>query len=413
MKTLIILKGLAKSEKLEWVRSQGFDNFFLDYTIFKRMYSMPELDRDKMTDILGRTNINLITHNWLEAINNKLESGCLVVIDYDLEKTKILEDMAMIYGYTCFYKIFDIPYDYTSDPEKYSPEGFKKKTKEDLEREVITFLNLQLGYTNKINTYKDILEYWKKKDKNGCGYYREIPGGDLMYFVSDLHSNYTLYKSINFPVGAIKVHLGDYIDGPEVGGSKKLIEEIFKTSSYYNIFLEGNHERRLRKFLYWRWAAKDGSSSTKALLANILYDSLPFEFLDTTAKEFQHLTPNEALEWLKKLNDCLKTHMIIKKDEKIFICTHAGVKYLEQISPKFIGNVIYGNRDMDLYDKLFSKTVWKTSGGTQWSIHAHCKYPDGVDFLKYDGVVNLDPSCEKEIVYMENNIKNLKPCVVQ
>ncbi len=49
------------------------------------------------------------------------------------------------------------------------------------------------------------------------------------------------------------------------------------------------------------------------------------------------------------------------------------------------------------------KTIWKPTG--RWSVHAHCKYPDGVDFLKYDGVVNLDPSCEKEIVYMENNIK--------
>lgn len=66
---------------------------------------------------------------------------------------------------------------------------------------------------------------------------------------------------------------------------------------------------------------------------------------------------------------------------------------------------------MDIYDKCFSKNIWKPTG--RWSIHAHCKYPDGVDFLKYDGVVNLDPSCEKEIVYMENNIKNFLPCIVQ
>ena len=69
----------------------------------------------------------------------QVDSGCLVVIDYDQEKTKILEDMGMIYGYTCFYKIFNIPHDYTSNPEKYSPVGFKKKTKEELEAEVITF----------------------------------------------------------------------------------------------------------------------------------------------------------------------------------------------------------------------------------------------------------------------------------
>ena len=37
MKTLIILKGLAKSEKLEWVKSQGLENFFLDYSLENRI----------------------------------------------------------------------------------------------------------------------------------------------------------------------------------------------------------------------------------------------------------------------------------------------------------------------------------------------------------------------------------------
>lgn len=406
MKTLIILKGLAKNEKLEWVKSQGLENFFLDYSIFKRLYSMPELDRDKTTDILGRTNINLIFKSWFEAINNKLESGCLVVIDYDQEKTKILEDMGMIYGYTCFYKIFNIPHDYTSNPEKYSPVGFKRKTKEELEAEVITFLNLQLGYTKKIGGYSDVTDYWKKKEV-----ILDIPRKETMYFFSDLHSNYSLYQKINLPSGTIRVHLGDYIDGPEEGGSRKLIEMIFKNASHYNIFLEGNHERRLRKFLFWRWAASSNSGGSRAIIAEMLYNSLPTDFLTTTADEFRSLIPGEALTWLKRLNDILRTHIIIKKDDTVFYCTHAGIKYLEQLSPKFIGNVIYGNRDMDIYDKCFSKTIWKPTG--RWSVHAHCRYPYGVDFLKYDGVVNLDPSCEKEIVYMENNIKNFLPCIVQ
>lgn len=411
MKTLIILKGLAKDEKLNWVKSQGLENFFLDYTTFKKLYSMPELGNDKVTDILGRTNINLIYKSWIEAINNKLESGCLVVIDYDLEKTKILEDMAMIYGYTCFYKIFDIPYDLLSNPEKYSIPGFKKKQREELEEDVKNFLNLQLNNVNKVSTYQDILDYWKKKET-----IIELEDNEDLYFISDLHSNYNLYKSLKLPVLSTKVHLGDYIDGPEIGGSKRLIEEIIKSSSEYNIFLEGNHERRLRKFLYWRWAANFNSTkdtNTKYILTSIVYNSLPSDFLDTTLKEFQNLTPTEALDWLKALNRSLKTHVIIWRSGEKLICTHAGLKYLEQLSPKFIGNVIYGNRDMDLYDKTFSKTIWKKSKSVI-SIHAHCKYPDGVDFLKYDGVVNLDPSNSNEIVYLKyNNINNLKPCVVQ
>ena len=43
MKSLIILKGLAKLKKLRWVEKEGLQNFFLDLDTLKKLYSKPEL----------------------------------------------------------------------------------------------------------------------------------------------------------------------------------------------------------------------------------------------------------------------------------------------------------------------------------------------------------------------------------
>ena len=43
MKTLIILKGLAKSAKRKWVEREGLLDFFLDVDVIKKLYSNPEL----------------------------------------------------------------------------------------------------------------------------------------------------------------------------------------------------------------------------------------------------------------------------------------------------------------------------------------------------------------------------------
>ena len=96
---------------------------------------------------------------------------------------------------------------------------------------------------------------------------------------------------------------------------------------------------------------------------------------------------------LKKLNEKLKMFSIINGK---YICTHSGIKFREQLDPRFIGNAVYGNRDMGRYDKEFSVAQEKQG---IWSIHAHCKYFDQWEPQRYDRVVNLDPPSEDKVVY--------------
>lgn len=413
MKSLIILRGIDKIQKKNWVEKENLSIFYVDIDIIERMYSTPEFT-EKYGAVLGRLNSSNVYIKYLEVIKYRLSNGCLVVVDANDSKTSAIEELGLIYGYTVFNVITPIPQDYTSSPRKYSKDFFKRKTKEELENDVKKYLDSQIKDSTVVNSYSDIEKYWKD---NCSKYSLVIPKGESIYFVSDLHSNYTLLESLfnnsSFDITKRRVFLGDYIDGPEVNGSRKLINFLLDEWPDTSIFLEGNHERRLREYLYCKWRGSQKSSYTRKGIVDMIFNGIPEDFLKTTAKEFENLSSTECHNLLIRLNAKLQTHIYIYDENygEEYICTHSGISSLNQISPKYIGNAIYGTRDMDEYDREFTNLTKKSPFNKIYSVHAHCKYPDGVDFLKYERVINLDPEDESKIVYLETK-KPFKPCVL-
>lgn len=401
MKSLLILKGLAKTEKQKWIKSEKLENYFLDISDFRKLYSAPELIKPGI-EALGRSYGTLVYQRFIEALIIRLGKGCLVIVDLDEDPVVNIENLAMIHGYTIFYKVFPVPQDYCNFPKKYNLSWQICKKKDELEISVKNFLNLQLGDKLVINKYDDILNYWINKEV-----IINLDKDDPIIHVSDIHSNYSLWKKEVKPLdNKVIVHHGDYIDGPELDGSIKIITEIVKDNETHGWYwLEGNHEIRLRRFLGWILLKAAGSKTT----ADLLYSMIPEDFLNTTSKEFERLTPKEARFWLLELNKKLKTHIIINRGRNTFICTHSGIKLIEQLNPKHIGNVVYGNRDIDSYDKQFSNLNKRSN---YISVHAHCKYPKGWNTEKYDRVYNIDPENEKSIVIFNNqrNKKDFKVC---
>lgn len=415
MKSLIILKGLVKSDKKNWIQEQGLETFFLDYEYHKTLYSTPEIIKSSTGkwDYLGRIKERPALTSFISAVSSRMENGCLVVIDPGMEKTRIYETMAEIYGYTVFYKIFHVPQDYIGNPKKYSNPMYRTKRREDLEDELRRYMNFQTTGKNIIETYEDVENYFKNSIYQKTRV--EIPDNDDVYIFSDIHGNYDIFEKILNNISSplsYKIFLGDYIDGENIpGGSKKMIRYILSNRGGYNYYIEGNHEKRLRKYLYCLVKKNDPDD----ILKNILYKSLPEDWLGTVAQEFSGLTEKEAKKWLSEFNTILTEYLVIEYKGAQYICSHGGLRCLEQLSPKYVGNLIYGNRDMDEYDKTYSRDVWKKTG--IWSIHGHCKYPgESPEILKYDGVINLDPRIERsidapEIIYI--NLKDFKPCIVQ
>lgn len=418
MKSLIILKGLVKSEKKKWVEEEGLSTFFLDYEIHTVLYSTPELIKKKNSDMrsyLGRIKTKQAYTSFISAVNSRMESGCLVVVDPGLDKTGVYETMANVYGYEVFYKVFPVPQDYIGNPKKYSNPMYRIKTSDELKDDVLRFMSSQYDNKNRIETYDDLLKYWGDDRK-----YKtiEIPSNEDVYVFSDIHGNYNLLKPVldNIPVTSYKFFLGDYIDGEKIpGGSRNMIEYILRYCGGYNTWIEGNHEKRIRKYLFYLSTRGSTKSERNNTIREILYSSLPEDWVGTVGKEFDSLTDKEAKMWLARLNSIFVLYSRIKYRGVSYILSHGGLRCLEQISPKFIGNLLYGNRDMDEYDRSFSRNVWKKED--IWSIHGHCKYPDkNPEILKYDGVINLDPRIDREkdtpeIIYI--NLKDNKPCIVR
>jgi predicted MPP superfamily phosphohydrolase len=333
----------------------------------------------------------------MEALCSRLGKGCLIVIDPEQEAGSIIELLAYIFGYTVFYVIQDIPKDYVENQAKYRIPYYPTKKKSDLTAEVGIFRNQLPKSKLKIKTYSDVLSYWDKKIKKDKKVVF-IKDTDKTLHVGDVHSNIELLDKLpDFSKYVRVIFHGDYIDGPKVNGSRDMIDFICKTKNKKIIWLEGNHEIRLRRYLGYILLS---ASSGRKELKSFIYSALPDDFLEHTATEFSDLTTEDAKMYLDILNNKFKMFAILVSPSFKMICTHSGIRLLGQIDPRYIGTAIYGNREMNRYDKNFSDL---NKNNDIWSIHAHCQYPDSWEIMRYPKVVNLDPQTDSELVYGEQS----------
>ena len=396
MRSLIILKGLVKAEKLKWVRNNKLENYFLDIDVIRKLYCMPELIAPGK-EILEKSYSSTVYQRFMEALCSRLGKGCLIVIDPEQEAGSIIELLAYIFGYTVFYVIQDIPKDYVENQAKYRIPYYPTKKKSDLIAEIGIFRNQLPKSKLKIKTYSDVLLYWDKKIKKDKQVVF-IKDTDKTLHVGDVHSNIELLDKLpDFSKYVRVIFHGDYIDGPKVNGSRDMIDFICKTKNKKIIWLEGNHEIRLRRYLGYILLS---ASSGRKELKSFIYSALPDDFLEHTATEFSDLTTEDAKMYLDILNNKFKMFAILVSPSFKMICTHSGIRLLGQIDPRYIGTAIYGNREMNRYDKNFSDL---NKNNDIWSIHAHCQYPDSWEIMRYPKVVNLDPQTDSELVYGEQS----------
>ena len=399
MKSLVILKGVSKIHKRYWIEKERLENYLVDIDTVRKLYANPELITPNRP-VLNRSFGDTVYHRFLEIICLRMSRGCLIVIDPELESCDVFETLAFIHGYRVFYVYQEPPQDFLKKPRKYNIPYYPMKRKSDMERDVQTIKSFDKAGKNIIGSFKELQNYWLDEAEKE----QIFPDSGKILFVSDLHSNLKLYGKLpDFKKYDKVIFFGDYIDGPEEGGSRKLIDKLIKSKTTKISWLEGNHELRLRRYLGYLMLKEFGKKG----LADLLYSTLPEDFLRTTAKEFTGLSGSQSKAYLEKLNQKLKMFVILGGK---YICTHSGLRFREQLDPRFIGNVVYGNRDMGRYDKEFSSIH---TPHDLWSIHAHCKYFDSWEPQRYPRVVNLDPPSENEVVYGELYKGEIKICLVE
>lgn len=387
MKTLIILRGLSKSEKESWLKKERLFNFLVDIDSFKKLYYKPEFKGGR--DFLVRSLDDLVYRRTIEVLVSRM-NGSLVVLDWGLDSTIAIEQLARVLGYTVFYKLFQVPKDYLCDLKKYQDPRYIPKSKDQLQEIVDKFNEQDYSDKNIINSYKDIDKYWDKSTP-----VFKIRGKSGVLHISDLHSHWSILKNKLMPQinkNYLTIFLGDYIDGLEEGGSRLSMEYVLRETRDNIIFLEGNHEARLRKYLGWK-----ALKSQKKIISETLYNDIPKDFLDQTAKEFDDIGVAECWQWIDNINNKLTESLLYERLDNKFICSHCGLKWIEQMNPKYIGSLVNTGKHIEKTDEFFSK---KYSEKNFWSIHGHCHYSN-LNFSMYPNVFNLDPPDEKKVVVME------------
>lgn len=389
MRSLVILKGLVKRNKIDWVKREGLFNFLLDIDSVKKLYYRPDYRGGK--DFLTRSYDDNVYRVFIQALCSRLSTGTLIVVDMDNESVSTVEELAIIYGYKVFYHVEPTPFDYVKKNKKYCTYQYVPQSEEMLKREVSEFNKLSFIEEDLINSYIDLEKYWRYQLQP-----IKVNNKDSILHVSDLHSHWEVLRR-NIPIKKFPliVFLGDYIDGPEEGGSRRLINFVLKNKDKESfVFLEGNHELRLRKYLGYIYLKGRG----KKIVSEILRAELSEEFMQKTSHEFSDIKMIDAKEILLELNETLREFVMYERDNITFICTHAGLKWKEQLSPKYIGNVIYSTRNTERVDEAFSTRYSKCD---LWSIHGHCKY-NNINFTKFPRVVNIDTEDENKVNYYIN-----------
>lgn len=392
MKTLLILRGIDTNSptRKEWIKKEKIENYVISIDSIKKICgSMEEVD--KYGPRISRMDPREVCYKFLEAIDNKMRKGCLVVVDAENLKNKDLkklESFADVYNYKIFQKVFPISHtdilewkERICNPTKdysYVPE-----TQEELLEKIHTYFNSfmnspRLGYPE-INEMKDLDKYFEEAEKkeNNKIY---VPENTEIIHVGDIHGAYDLISDLEPKQDQILVFHGDYIDRGKA--PRKVLERVIELKRKYpnQVFLiEGNHEMHLRRYC--------GFYKYPKLSAEGFFKNLCTDFSRTTQKEY--FEQDDLNKVLRDLNTYLQEYVTIQRGSQTFICTHGGLRNISQLWFYMIGNLTYGNRDMENYDKSFSSKVYKKNYKNIYSIHGHCKYSK-YEIHKYPGVVNLD-----------------------
>ncbi len=407
MKTLIILRGIdtCSPERKKWIEKEGIEKYIVSIDSIKKMYGAIE-DTEKLGPRITRLDNREICYKFLETVDNKMRKGCLVIVDAENLKNKDLkklEAFADIYNYKIFQKIFPISHkdilewrNRLSNPMNDYP--YLPETSEELLNKIQNYFNIFMnsprsGYPE-IEEMKDLEKYYEEEEKKR-DYKITIPEDYKITHIGDIHGAYELIEDIGiYNEKEILVFHGDYIDRGE--GSRKVLEKVLKLKKNYpnRVFLiEGNHELHLRRYCGLFKYPKLGEEG--------FFKNLCTDFSRTTQLEYKMETSEKMIEVLRDLNTYLQEYLIIKRGSQTYICTHGGLRNISQLWYYLVGNLTYGNRDIENYDKSFSSKVYKKNYKNIFSIHGHCKYPKYC-IHKYPGVVNLDADTDNMVAIFRN-----------
>lgn len=395
MKSILILRGVPGSGKTTWIKENSLEKFTISKDTIRSLIGSYDYDDNLNLRLsLDRVNRSKVDELFKSSIIERMSKGNFIVIDCcNLSGRNINEisDLALIFGYKVFLKSFSIPnniFFILNERSKHSI--FLDIPKKSIEELILKYLNFNLKtctHGNKIveiESLSDIGEYWT--EIANIDYYVKVDQERMIHLIGDIHSDINNLSKIDFNDNDLYVFHGDYCDrGKYPVETLKFLIKLHKLNKGNIIFLEGNHELHLR-----RWV--NG------------FPPVSKEFSNSTLSELNKESERFRKDLESFIND-LKEFVVLRAGSMndSIICCHAGLRNELIVTRRMnllyqgVGTLISGTRDIDKQDRSFTKT----SSGTILS-HGHIAY-SGNEKYKFGKVINLDTDVKTggitEVIY--------------
>lgn len=370
MRNLIVLRGAPGAGKTSWVKKYALEDYTLSTDSLRRLYSSPAMTLDGW----GIHQVKEIFPLMMEVLEYRMKRGETIILDATHYKNTYINkyrDLANSYNYKIYVKTFDVPLEELL-------ERNKTRGTESVPEEVIK--KFYGGITEgKIPDYAE--EFPDSVDPK-C----EIPKGfepnyfplktkmtpldfyDRVHHIGDVHGCYDqlmeFMNSCNEKDAFIFV--GDLLDrGPENGKVLQFALDNCHKPNFF--FVEGNHERWIRRWLRGK--------------------SLSNEFEFNTLPQIKHLPIGAVRAFVKKL----VPYVYYTYGNRLCLVTHGGLARLPLnmellAADQCIRGVGDYNDDID--------KVWSDWSKGIVQIHGH-RNLHGLSPNPYFRSYNLDGGVEK------------------
>lgn len=344
MRTLLLMRGAPGSGKSTWIKENGLEQYALEADRFRMLVSNPVLNEEGQFCI-SQKNDNIAWKMLFECLERRMENGEFTVVDATHSSSAMVNKyhkLAQKYRYRVYIKDVNIPLEELYKRNNARPE-YKRVPENAIERIHALIENTNLpSWVKNINDISEIDDYFIDEDVD--------KKYDRVLVIGDIHGCYT---ALNELVGEIDqkilyVFCGDYLDrGIEEKDTVNFILEHKDDDNF--IFIEGNHENRIREWFNDDWKIKkDGSKSIPKIWKKTvkdICDGLNEKELDKFKKDIS--------EWTRKLRAAYAFSFCGKK---YFVC-HAGISSLPKMTYISAKQLIHG---VGYYDTEIDE-IWENS----------------------------------------------------
>lgn len=306
MRKLILLRGIPASGKSTFIRENRLEQYTIDVDRIRLLFGNPKTN-SLAEQFISQEHNKKVWGLVYEFLTERMEKGETTIIDATHCENKYIERYRQI---ACKYGYEIIVVDFKTDILKAFENNKKRKKYQFIPEEVIINMELKLKEQPilKHTTYLTPEEFLDSIHIRPI----DVSSYDRVIHIGDIHGCYSVLEDLLKQTGyGVKNNLyifcGDYLDrGIENNEVIQFLLDNYESTNM--IFLEGNHEAHLR-----RWVNDEVSCS------NVFENYTKYEIDSFDKKE------------VKKFIRILKTYFYYKFNGKEVFVSHGGISTMKDL----------------------------------------------------------------------------------